>query len=808
MDILALKDELHSIDKNRDIWVPEPGYQKEKEAPAPASDVVELEVDASGKGEAQFDWDDDSEGLVVKGADQSDEDFNKEVQAIASDELDADEAYIKMYQEMLKEGRRDGDDPLKKDVALNSILNLLLEQSETGTRNFEDFINDRQINSFEDVFFEILAQGNTIIRDTDDPNLENEVRNLMNIMKKYKHMRSKKRSLISRKNSQNTFSQKFSCGIDSHVKCRKLEETGDDLKKEEETDNEEEPTNGEEEDINEEEETDKEEEANEEESNKEEDVKEEESNKDEPETTTPEEPVIEQKEVIIIDETKDLQKGIKWLLSYIPNDVDDESLNKIGKELIESSIEKIEKFDEDFNKDGSNQIEEKFKEVKEKLNQGMSMTDTDLFNHIQNLKKTLNNKIDVLLTKENRDKEASALARIEDSLKQFDTVVKDHQGSAKEGGNNIMLLDHDVEEKLEGIKNQLKSNKRSDQADWKAFRKNIKELINYELSNVKKNEATKKINNISKSANNILNSLGQEIDNGTIQYTVKESGQNLIDDLKALQSGYNDSGLIVTADQYKEIVKQFFSPVKELLDDSGRARIEIDADKFNNGMKAIQSFTSKISKKIPHTTPGKEKKQFKWVKKDLPEGTSITPQNEDKKKVKYEDGIRYELVEIKKIKPDYLDSAESLIIDGENSGQGGLAEVKNFLNSMAFKNKMTKIMDRLQKAYFFANEQTGEVLQDTNVITRLKQGYYLHKPVARLLRSIILARHFFDEKDLIMKNKKARKLGLKSTFENSVEQKDSDLMFYLQTRLAHSIKHDFKSKTLENSYKNLINQKI
>ena len=777
VDILALKEELYSLDKNRDIWVPEPGYQKEKETPPPASDVVEIEVDASGKGEAQFDWDDDSEGLVVKGADQSDEDFNKEVQAIASDELDADEAYIKMYQEMLKEGRKDGDDPLKKDVALNSILNLLLEQSETGTRNFEEFINDRQINSFEDVFFEILAQGNTIIRDTDDPDLQNEVRNLMNIMKRYKHMRSKKRNLISRKEGKDTFARKFSCGIDSHVKCRKLEE------------------------AQEEEKTGESEEA-------EEKTEETEEKTEETEDAPPSEPKIEQKEMIIIDETKDLQKGIKWLLSYIPTDVDDQSLNKIGKELIDSSIKKIEKFDEDFNKDGSNQIEEKFKQVKEQLNKGESMTDTDLFNHIQNLKKTLNNKIDVLLTKENRDQEATALARIEDSLKQFDTVVKDHQGSAKEGGNNIMLLDHDVEEKLEGIKNQLKSDKRSDQADWKAFRKNIKELINYELSNVKKNEATKKINHISTSAKNILDSLGQEINNGTIQYTVKESGQNLIDDLKALKSGYNDSGLIVTADQYKDIVKEFFSPVKELLDDSGRARVEIDADKFNNGMKAIQSFTSKISNRIPHTTPGKEKKQFKWIKKDLPEGTSITPQKEDKNKVKYEDGYRYELVEIKKIKPEYLDSAESLIIDGENSGQGAMKEFKSFLNSMAFKNKMTKIMDRLQKAYFFANEQTGDVLQDTNMITRLKQGYYLHKPVARLLRSIILARHFFDEKDLILKNKKARKLGLKSTFEHSLEQKDSDLMLYLQTRLAHSIKHDFKSKTLENSYNSLINQKI
>jgi hypothetical protein len=746
VNVEKLLEELNEIDQNRDIWVPEPGYQKEE----PKSDVIEMEVDSSSKGEAQFDWEEGDDSLVVKGASQSDEDFNKEVRDIANDELDADEAYIRMYQEMLKEGRRDGDDPLKKDVALNSILNLLLEQSETGTKKFEEFINDRQINSFEDVFFEILAQGNTIIRDTDNVNEENEVRMLMNILQRYKKIRqSNHRSLRELGKNEKTFAKQFSCGVDSNAKCRGLTE--------------------------------------------------------ETEEVQSEKAEIVQKEPIIIDETKDLQKGIKWLLSYIPTDVDDDSLREIGTNLIDSSIEKIQKFEENFQEEGFDKMQKKFKSVKDKLGEGAALNDTELHNHIQNLKTVLNDKIDVLLTKENRDKEASALARIEDSLKKFDQKIKIHQGGMKEGGNNMIELDHEVEDKLQGIKDQLESTKKSDIRDWKAFRKNIKELVNYELSNVKENEATKKINNISTSVKNILDSLGGEIENGTLKYTSKESSQNLIDDLKSLKYGYNQSGLIINADQYKSIVKEFFNPVKELLDDSGKATITIDADKFQNTMDQIKKISDKIPNKIPHTHAGKEMKQFKWVRKDLPEGSDVKPEDEDKSKVKYEDGLRYELVPIKKIKPDYLESAEGIILDSENSGQGALDSVKEFLNSVSFKNKMSKIMDRLQKAYFFANEQTGEVLQDTNVITRLKQGYYLHKPVARLLRSLILARHFFDEKDLINKNKKARKLGIKSTFESSLEEKDSDMMLYLQTRLAHSLKNDFKTRTLESSYNSLMN---
>ena len=742
-----LINQLNEIDQNRDIWVPEPGYQKEKSE----KDVIEMEVDSSTKGEAQFDWEEGDDSLVVKGASQSDEEFNKEIKDIANEELDADEAYIRMYQEMLKEGRRDGDDPLKKDVALNSILNLLLEQSETGTKKFEEFINDRQISSFEDVFFEILAQGNTIIRDTNNQDVENEIRNLMNILQRYKQIRkSNHRSLEEMDKNQMIFAKQFTCGVDSNSKCRRLVE--------------------------------------------------------EEENTSEKEEIV-QREPIIIDETKDLQKGIKWLLSYIPTDVDDDSLREIGTNLIDTSIDQINKFEENFQEEGFEKMQNKFKSVKDKLGEGASLNDTELHNHIQNLKKMLNDKIDFLLTKENRDKEASALARIEDSLQQFDEKIKGHQGDLKEGGNNAVELDHEIEDKLESVKNQLESTKKSDQRDWKAFRKNIKELVNYELSNVKENEATKKINNISTSVKNILDSLGGEIENGTLKYSSKESTQNLIDDLKSLKDSYKQSGLIIDADQYKSIVKEFFTPVKELLDDSGKATIAIDANKFQNSLDQIKSISEKLPNKIPHTHPGKEMKQFKWVRKDLPEGSEIKPEDEDKTKVKYENGLRYELVQLRKIKPDYLDSAEGIIIDAENSGQGVLDSVKEFLNSVSFKNKMSKIMDRLQKAYFFANEQTGEVLQDTNIITRIKQGYYLHKPVARLLRSIILARKFFDEKDLINKNKKARKLGINSTFDNSLEQKDSDMMLYLQTRLSHSLKNDFKTKTLESAYNSLMNTK-
>jgi hypothetical protein len=766
VDVEALKNELNELDKNRDIWVPEPGYQSEKKEDKDDG-IVEIEVDASGNNEAQFDWEDDGEGLVVKGEGQSDEEFNKEVQEIANNELDADEAYIRMYQEMLKEGRRDGDDPLKKDVALNSILNMLLEQSETGTKTFENFIKDRQIKSFEDVFFEILAQGNSIIRDTSNPEEENEVRMLMNILQRYKEFRGEgHRSLKEMDSKTRHFREQFSCGIDSHKTCRKLEE-------ESQTDT---------------------------------DADGAEKTEDENKPEETEETLFEE-EKVIIDETKDLQKGIKWLLTYIPTDVDNESLREIGTGLIDSSIEKIQKYEKEFEEKGNKKSEEEMEHIKTILNTGKNLKEPELFNYIQQIKKNLNNKIDFLLTEEERDKEATALARMEDTLKKFDETLKTHEGSIEKGAEEVLVLDKEVEEKLESIKNQLKSQKKSDKGDWKVFRKNIKELINYELSNVKRNEATKKINNISKSVQNILDNLGSEIQKGTLQNTVKETSGNLIEDLQNLKNDSKMSGLIIDADQYKKIVKEMFNPVKELLDDSGRARIEINKSKFDKALKSVENFVHKVPNKIPHANPEKELKRFKWIQKDLPANSNLKPEDEDKKKVKYENGLRYELVEIKKVTPDYLDSAEGLVMELENGGQDTFKEFRKFINSVAFKNKMTKILDRLQNAYFVANEESGSILQDTNVITRLKQGYYLHKPVARMLRSLILARNFFDEKDVIAKKIKARKLGIKATVGPSMNQRDADMMLYLQTRLAHSIKHEFKAKTLERAYQSLVNEK-
>lgn len=754
IDVEELKAELESLDKNRDIWVPEPGYQKEKEKD---DGVIEIEVDSSGKNEAQFDWEDDTDGLVVKGEGQSDEEFNKEVQAIANSELDADEAYIKMYQEMLKEGRRDGDDPLKKDVALNSILNMLLEQSESGTKSFENFVKSRQIKSFEDVFFEILAQGNSIIRDTSNPKEQGEVRMLMNILQKYKQFRGKSsRSLLGLSRGERTFGSQFKCGVDSHQKCRVLEEEG------------------------------------------EEDV-------DADETVEPESEDLGSAPVII-DETKDLQKGIKWLLSYIPTDVDNESLRDIGTELIDSTIQKVKDFDKEFQQTGFEKSQNEMDMVKKTLDSGKKLKESELFDYIQSLKKDLNDRIDALLTKEERDHEASALARMEDSLKKFDQTLQTHEGPVKEGAEELVVLDKEVEEKLESLKNQLESEKKSDVADWKVFRKNLKELVNYELSNVKRNEATKKINNISKSVQNILDYLGSEIEKGTLQATVKESSQNLIEDLENLKNDSKQSGLIIDADQYKKIVKEMFNPVTELLDDSGRARVEIKRDKFEKGLHSVEDFVNKIPNEIPHTNPGKELKRFTWVRKDLP-ADSEKAQNEDKTKVKYVNGVRYELTEIKKVTPDYLDAAEGLVMDAEAGSQGVFKEFRKFINSVAFKNKMTNILDKLQNAYNVANEETGSILQDTNVITRLKQGYYLHKPVARLLRTLVLARNFFEEKDLFVKRKSARKLGLQETFKPSLAQKDADMMLYLQTRLAHSIKHDFQKNILEKSYNSLMGQK-
>ena len=750
VDVEQLREELAELDKNKDIWVPEPGYQ----APKSDSDVIEVEVDASGKGEAQFDWEEDSEGLVVKGADETDEEFNKEIQAIANNELDADEAFIKMYQEMLKEGRHDGDDPLKKDVALNSILNLLLEQAETGTKGFEDFINDRQINSFEDVFFEILAQGNTIIRDTKDADQQRELRMLMNILKRYKNVRGGQRRLLKELSPHGAvFAREFACGVDSHAKCRKLEEKEAD--------------------------TDADAGASEAETN------------EEGKSETAEE------EYVVIDETKDLQKGIKWLLSFLPANVDDESLREIGTGIIDSSIEKIEKYEEEFEKKEFEEMQKKFKKIKEELGEGAKINENQLHSYIQSLKKDLNDKIDVLLTKENRDKEASALARVEDGLKDFDQNLREHQGNSTEEVDKLIALDHEVEDKLEGIKTQLESDDPRDTADWKAFRKNIKELINYELSNVKVNDATKKINNISQSAKNILERLGQEVDDGSLKYTSKESMKNVVDDLKALKDSSSNSGLIIDADQYKAIVKELFSPTKELLDDSGRARIRIKKDKFDNAITKLESIASKFDDKIPHTNPNKEKRRFKWVEREGP------MDGKDSKTVKFKDGKRYELVEIKKTQPDYLEAADQMVLDTEDSGSDLMDEVSELIQSETFKVKMSKILDRLQKAYFFANEQTGNVLQDLNLVTRLKQGYYLHKPVARLLRSLTLAQSLFTAKDAVHRKRLARELGLKSSFKSSVSAKDADLMLYLKTRLAHSLKHNFKSRTLERAYNSL-----
>ena len=874
MDIAALQKELEANDFWNDIVMPEPNSNAKPAGsevkPPPILEALPKPVVVSltnkEANEVRLDWKTDNSNVIVEKDGESDAQFKSGVEKTLKAKMaNMDPAFRKIYEQMLLAGAKDGEDPTKQPVVVDSVINQILKFTETKTKAMQTQVENGKITTFDDMFYTILGELGSVVNELTGSGKKSELRVLAQILNEYRRARSLLVRPLSDGDSKRLsvldpelyrFLEEFKCQVDSKGKCvddgsSKKDQTGEVPKKAEsakaievkekpkkadsgedikekgkpdgksetkETPKKEEPAK-----KPETKETPKKEEPVKKPETKEIQKKEKPSKKPETEKKTenpkiekatekkPEKKKTTEKKVtapkkfqvkppkqiipiqpettinqknIIIDETKDMQNALQYLVKMLPTDIDAGTIKKVGTALMRHSINSINKMEQVFQTETFYEIKNSLVRAKQALSIGKKVTNKTLDIELDKLKKKLDIKVYKLLSQKNRDKDATFLTKIEQSIGMFDNYLKSHQGNNKQTVTELLKLDKTVKNHIETLDKQLVSKTAGSRKDWVHFRQQLEELVNYELSNVETSKAAKRVRNISKSLLTVINKLGEDIVNGNIKDSVKESTANLLKDLENFRNSGSPSGFIIGVPEYKKIVKSLFRPIKELIDGSGRVRIKVDSGKFREEVKSLRTILKGLPRSIPHYTKPKQK-VFEWVEKALPKGVDKSDDKTGKSKVQFINGKRYQLVEIKQTKPEFENNAEEEIKKVEQAGNLLVNNFKQFLNSSAFENKFSRIVKDFKDIYGVANANSNGALDNTNTVNRLKQEFYLHSSQFRLLQSFT----------------KYRKLAALST--TSLNQKDADMLTYLQRRLRGSMASNFKNRILTKTWNSL-----
>ena len=385
---------------------------------------------------------------------------------------------------------------------------------------------------------------------------------------------------------------------------------------------------------------------------------------------------------------------------------------------------------------------------------------------------------------------------------------KENHGVEPGLARDVEDLDHKIIEKLKGLENQARSQHSRDKRDWSEFRRDIKDLINYELSNVKKNEASMKIQSISEKMYGLAERFGADIENESFKKSSKEASENIIEDLNTLKNPETESGFIVSAEQYNTVAGKLFDPVKELLDDTGRAKFKLDADEFHQEIVNLEKMTDKIPSKLPHTTRAQEEEEYVWVEEALPEGVDAEA-DKLKTNVKYENEVRMVRKRKRKVTPELLESVENSIEDIENEEKSVAEKIQAVFASDEVRSKLAKILDGYQKIYEEANIDSGDLIQDMNIPTKLKQGYYLHKLHFSRVKSDPARRRMLARKYLHKRGafKLLRHMS-KAMRSTGLDRRDRDMVRYMRRRLQVSMRSDFKNRALAKALNSLVGAKL
>ena len=758
-----------------DIIAPEPSLKTEEEKPVEPPKEVKQEPDyeyvvtEEEANEARFDWDQVPQGVIIETEDMSDQQFKNQIGQNLSNFDYNDPAYIDVYSGMLYEGRKDGEDPVKDSVQVNQILDEFLTWLDNETKIIGDDANKNDMVGFEPFFMEAVHEVDNMT--SVNPSEKRELSRMIYLLNEYKRTRSMMskplreneiRRLEQLDPSLHKFVTNYNCYVSSERKCQNQSLNHKVEKEVVSIDPETDTTVTVDAEVNSSADVDK----------------------------TPE-PVVEHQPAtpteppkIIVDETKDLQKAMSILSNYVPQNIDDDTLRTIGGGFITSAENYVKGLNTNFQTKGYAKLRNSIVRARQFLKQGQEMNPSKLHNQIQDVKREINYMINKSLAKPNREKEVQVLNNIETSMEHFDNILKTKNTNNEYAVEEVLKFDKDVENHLKNYEGQLSRNDPQNEKNIAKLRKDLKELVNYELSNIQRNKTSQHINSISNNLSNILERLNKPVENGQIKKSVQDVTNNTLQDLNTLKDPSKKSGLIINADQYNKLAKTFFKPLKEFMDESGRMKFELDYNSFKNEFDTLDGIVNEVPERFEQA-PEQNTKKFIWAASPLTKDQNKEEADKAAVKVKYVDGVRYELKEVIPSKPEMADKAEIIAKDLNNNVHEVGQSVLQYLESNDFKQQMENVKNDFYDIYVEANKNSNGKLGDSNLVTRLKQDYIIYKPKLRLLALVHKA----------AKNQ-----------NNNLTKMDKDMFKYVERRLIANLVNNFEGNIFLNSINQLFGE--